>query len=70
MKKDSLKVFFKVFVRLFSILAYLGSSFWSYYVLDKLALPEIVSHFAGYVIIFGHLGLLVALWKEFSGQES
>lgn len=69
MKNDSLKVFFKVFVRLFSIFAYFCSAMWSFYVLDKLALPEIVDYIAELVIIFGHLGLLVALWNEFSGNE-
>ena len=69
MKNDSLRVYLKMFVRLFPIFAYFGSAAWSYFMLDKLALPEIVDYIAELVIIFGHLGLLVALFNEFSGKE-
>ena len=63
------RIYFKVFVRLFPIFAYFGSAACCFYVLDKLALPEIVDYIAELVIIFGHLGLLIALWNEFSGNE-
>lgn len=62
-------VYLKLFVKLFPIFAYFGSAAWAYYILDKLALPEIVDYIAEFVIIFGHLGLLIALFNEFSVKE-
>lgn len=69
MKKDSLKVYFKVFVRLFSILAYFGSAMCAYFMLKEFDLSESVIEIVGKAIAFVHLGLLVALWNEFSGNE-
>ena len=69
MKKDSLIVFLKVFVRLFSIFAYLGSTMWTCFILSKLGLPKSVLEFAMPLIAIGHLALLAALWKELSGSK-
>lgn len=67
MKNDSLKVYFKIFVRFFSIFAYFCSAMFIGFILYKSSLPESVSEFIGTAIAIIHLGLLAALWKEFSG---
>ena len=69
MKNDSLKVFFKVFVRLFSILAYFCSAMCAYFLLKESDLSESIIELVGKIIAIVHFILLAALWKEFSGQE-
>lgn len=69
MKNDSHRVYLKIFVRLFPVFAYFGSAAFSFYIIGKLPLPEIINYIAELVIIFGHLGLLVALFNEYSGQK-
>ena len=39
------------------------------FMLYKLGIPESVSEFLWSVIAIGHLGLLIALWNEFSVKE-
>ena len=70
MEKDSLKVFFKVFVRLFSIFAYFCSAMFIGFMLYQLGLPKSTLELVVPLIAIVHLILLAALWKEFSGQES
>lgn len=69
MKNDSLKVFLKVFVRLFSIFAYFCSAMCVFFLLKELDLSKSTIELVGEIIAIVHLVLLVALWKEFSGSE-